>query len=255
METSAASQLVALIFIHFHRRCSWPRCLNKGRLKTVVSLFSVTAAHFPVFVFFKLILCPLKVVILRHPALCYDVLFRCVALKAYESETCLAWLNIYLCVFTTIQVFCTLILPVTCKINPIYCEPIYFVWFALDLMKDVSQWINLVKRMEADGSAAVFSCVKCFIWRWALPFGGSGPMELTSPVLTVIMPSWSTSSRPGGAYRNCSVKLSCYCVKCWICCQGTVDIFSAVLLTLSSTATLSCVSLLQHWNKIRHKTK
>lgn len=54
METSAASQLAALIFIHLRRRRSRPRGLNEGRPKTVLSLFSVTAAHFPVFFFLLL---------------------------------------------------------------------------------------------------------------------------------------------------------------------------------------------------------
>lgn len=158
MEICVASQLVALIFIHLHRKHTGPLCLTE----------SPPSSN------------PIR---LQNPFLCCNALLCCVVLKAREYEMRLAWPYIYASVFMTIQVFCTLILPVTSKLILfivnlfIMCTWFYEEYFAVTLSSKGND--------RGDMSTAVFSCVKCFSVRFCL---SGGPMKFGEPVLTVIVP-------------------------------------------------------------------
>lgn len=162
---------------------------------------------------------------------------------------CLAWLNIYTCVFTTVQVFCTLTLPVTCKINPIYCEPIYFVrlisWRRFNPVK-----VTMEARWEC---SSILSCEVLY----------SVGLCLTAAArwsLVCLSRPWSCLSRAQAAAPvalEITVQSSRFIIVIDVefVVRRTVDICRAVLLTFCSTTTLFCASLLQHWKKIRSRTK
>lgn len=175
----------------------------------------------------------------------------CVKSLQIRNVSCLTE-YIYTCVFTTVQVFCTLTLPVTCKINPIYCEPIYFVrLISWRVLRDDS--IRQRWRWKPDGSASsILSCEVLY---------SVGPCLTAAARWSLVCLSrpWSCLSRAQAAAPvalKITVQSSRFVIVIDVefVVRRTVDICRAVLLTFCSTTTLFCASLLQHWKKIRNRT-